>query len=470
MEAATRRQQETSGMTRREFLRTAAGGVVVGAGLASKACAPVTYGPQRLDRINHVIVIYQENWSFDSLYGKFPGANGIANAGATVQQVDKNGRPYAMLPPSLDNRARPAVPDPRIPQNLPVAPFDLTPYVAPDQKGGNPLHRYYQQIYQINGGKMDKFVAWTNVGGLVMSFYDATSLPVGQLAQEYVLCDNFFHAAFGGSFLNHVWLIAARTPFWPAAPADLRAQLDGSGVMVKDGDATPDGYVVNTAYTVNTPHPARITDPKHLLPNLTFPTIGDRLSEKGISWAWYSGGWNDALAGRPHPVFQYHHQPFAYFANYADGTPAKGAHLKDEEDFLRDLKQGTLPAVSFVKPLGPLNEHPGYADLLSGQKHVAGLVSAVMSSRYWKDCAVIITYDEYGGRWDHVPPPVIDRWGPGMRVPTLIISPHAKRRYVDHTLYDTTSILKFIETRWALAPLGTRDAQANDLTGAFDLS
>ncbi len=179
---------------------------------------------------------------------------------------------------------------------------------------------------------MDKFVAWTNVGGLVMSHYDATHLPMGKLVREYVLADNFFHAAFGGSFLNHAWLICACTPYWPDAPADLRAQLDANGLLLKDGEVTPDGYVVNTAYTVNQPHPASIKDPKHLLPNQTMPTIGDRLSEKGISWTWYSGGWNDALAGHPHPLFQYHHHPFAYFANYADGTAAKAAHLKDEEE------------------------------------------------------------------------------------------------------------------------------------------
>ena len=430
--------------------------------------APTSGAARPLERINRVIVIYQENWSFDGLFGKLPGANGLANAGATVRQVDKEGRPYATLPPSLDNRKQPAVPDPRIPSNLAVAPFDLGLYVPPDQAAGNPLHRFYQQQYQINQGKMDKFIAWGGVGGLVMSYYDATELPVGKLAREYVLADNFFHAAFGGSFLNHVWLVCACTPHWPDAPAELRAQLDANGFMVKDGDVTPDGYVVNTAYTVNQPHPARITNVKHLLPNLTLPTIGDRLSEKGISWVWYSGGWNDAIAGRPHPLFQYHHQPFAYFARYADGTRAKAEHLKDEEEFLRDLRNKSLPTVSFLKPLGPDNEHPGYTDLLSGQRHVADLVKAVMASPYWAQTAIIITYDENGGRWDHVPPPKVDRWGPGTRVPTIIISPHAKRRYVDHTLYDTTSILKFIETRWNLAPLGTRDAAAHDLTNAFD--
>ena len=436
--------------------------------LFTSACAGLTPGDRSLNRINHLIVIYQENWSFDGLYGKFPGANGLQNAGPTVRQLDKEGRPYATLPPSIDNRMQPAVPDPRIPRDLPVAPFDLGPYIPPDQTTGSPAHRYYQQIYQVNSGKMDKFLAWTDVGGLVMSYYDATNLPVGKLAQEYVLADNFFQAAIGSSFLNHAWLICACTPVWPNAPVDIRAQLDANGVMVKDGDVTPDGYVVNNVFTVNTPHPARSTNPHHLMPSQTFPTIGDRLSEKGVSWAWYAGGWKDALAGHPHPLFQYHHQPFAYFSNYADGTLAKAQHLKDETEFWRDLKEGRLPNVSFVKPIGSDNEHPGYASLLQGQEHVAELVRAVMNSTYWKDTAIIITYDESGGRWDHVSPPIVDRWGPGPRVPAIIISPYAKRRYVDHTPYDTTSILKLIETRWHLAPLGTRDAAANDLTNAFN--
>src|SRR5262249_9516105 len=107
--------------------------------------------------------------------------------------------------------------------------------------------------------------------------------------------------------------------------------------------------------------------------------------------------------------------------------------------------------------LGPDNEHPGYADLLRGQNYVASLVSAVQNSPYWKDTAIIITYDENGGRWDHVAVPKGDRWGPGTRVPAIIISPYARRGFVDHTRYDTTSILAFIESRWDLAPLGKRD-------------
>jgi phospholipase C len=350
-----------------------------------------------------------------------------------------------------------------------LAPFDISRYVAPGDRTGDTVHRYYQEQYQIDGGKMDKFVAWTDGGGLVMGYYDATNLPEGQLARQYTMADNFFHAAFGGSFLNHFWLICACAPTFPNAPDANVAKLGPDGVLTADGFVTPDGYAVNTAFTVNTPHPAT-TNPAQLVPNQTLPTIGDRLSARGVSWAWYSGGWSDALAGRPDPLFQFHHQPFAYFANYADGTAAKAQHLKDERDFFQALQARSLPAVSFVKPLGPDNEHPGYASLEQGQQHVADLVQAVRDSPYWNDTAIVITYDENGGKWDHVAPPVVDRWGPGTRVPTIVISPYAKRGFVDHTQYDTTSILKTIETRWTLAPLGTRDAAVSDLRNAFDFS
>lgn len=422
-----------------------------------------------IQNVNHVIVIYQENWSFDSLYGKFPGANGFASAGDAIKQVDKNGTPYPTLPQPIDNNQKPPAPDARFPANLPVAPFDLNQYVPPDQLTGDLVHRYYQEQYQIDGGKMDKFIAWSDAAGLVMSYYDATNMREGKLAQQYTMADNFFHAAYGGSFLNHSFLVCACALTFPNAPDAIKVQLDANGVMMKDGQVTPDGYVVNTSYSVNNPHP-KTAAPANLVPNQTMPTIGDRLNDKNVSWAWYSGGWNDALAGNPDPLFQYHHQAFAFFANYADGTPGKAQHLKDETDLMSALANNSLPAVSFVKPLGPDNEHPGYANEIRGQQHVADLVSAVQNSPYWKDTAIVITYDEHGGRWDHVAPPKGDRWGPGSRVPTIIISPFAKRGFVDHTQYDTTSILKFMETRWGLAPLGMRDAAVNDLTNAFDFS
>lgn len=429
--------------------------------------------PTLQSAIQHVVVIYQENWTFDGLYGSFPGARNLSDASATVPQIDKlTGAPITSLPQPLDEGGKP---DPDLPAGLPARPYALSNYIAPSKLTGDLVHRFYQEQSQIDGGKMDKFVTWSDNPGLVFSYFDATDLPEGKLARQYVLADNFFHSAFGGSFLNHMWLVCACTPRFPNAPASAIAQLDASGQLaldtngkiVHDGIATPDGYAVNTVFTVNAPHPASVAAVK-LLPNLPDATIGDRLSAAGVSWAWYSGGWNDALAGHPDPLFQFHHQPFAYFGNYADGTAAKAQHLKDETDFLAEVKAGTLPAVSFVKPLGTENEHPGYAALAAGQQHVADLVAAIQASSAWPSTAIVITYDENGGRWDHVPPPgPFDRWGPGVRVPTIVISPWAKRGFVDHTQYETVSILAFIERRWGLKPLSTRDANANPLGNAF---
>ena len=426
--------------------------------------------PVDLEKIQHVIVIYQENWSFDGLYGKFPGADGIANAGERVRQMKKDGTPYQTLPQPLDTSKKPPIPDSRFPTDLPVAPYDIAQYARPHQKIGDIVNHALQEKRQINDGRMDGFVAWSENGGLALSYYDATELPVGRLAQQYTLADRFFHSAFDGSLINQLWLICACTPTWSDAPANLRIQIDAQGVVVKDGSVTPDGYVVHTVYPANRPHPASIEDPAQLMPLLNMPTIGDRLSEKGISWGWYSGGWNDAVAGRPDALFQFHHQPFNYFAPHAEGMAARIEHLKDIEDFLAALRAGSLPAVAFIKLIGADNEHPGYSDLLRGQQYVARLVKAVQDSAAWKDSAIIVTYDEGGGRWDHVPPPPGDRWGPGVRIPAIIISPYAKRHFVDHTTYETTSILKLIETRWNLAPLGRRDAAASDLLNAFNFS
>ena len=126
--------------------------------------------------------------------------------------------------------------------------------------------------------------------------------------------------------------------------------------------------------------------------------------------------------------------------------------------------------MSFVKPIGANNEHPGYADIETGENHTLQLINAVRNGPNWNDSVIIITYDENGGFWDHVAPPIKDKWGPGSRVPTIIISPFAKKGFVNQASLETLSILKFIETRWKLQALGTRDAGAGDLTSAFDFT
>jgi phospholipase C len=461
---------------RLEFLANFRRGFVIACAIANVAFAAAASAQDipkavpGLDKINHIIVIYLENRSFDNLYGLFPGANGVANAGDAAKQVDKNGKPYDTLPPALNTNVRPAAVDTRFPSDLANAPFRSEAYAGLHETTGDLLHRFYQEQLQINGGKMDKFVAWSDAGGLVMSTYDGSKMPLWDYAKRYVLMDNFFHAAFGGSFLSHFWLVCACTPVYPDVPDNLLIKLDADGNLVKDASVTPDGYAVNTMQPRQGPHDASITNPGQLLPLQEMPNIGDRLSAKGISWAWYSGGWDDAVAGKPGPLFQFHHQPFAYFQNTANGTPGAKERLKDERDLVAGIQKGELPQVVFFKPGGEENEHPGYTNILDGEKHTADLIDMIERSPLWKDTAIIITYDENGGLWDHVAPPKIDRWGPGTRVPTLVISPFAKKGFVDHTQYDTTSVLKLIETRFGLAPLGSRDAATNDMTNAFDLN
>jgi phospholipase C len=409
-----------------------------------------------LSSINHLVVIYLENRSFDNLYGEFSGADGLAAAKDRPQQVDDQGVPYQTLPQAAGTP---------FPANLPNAPFDIGRYVAPSAPTRDLVHRFYQEQNQIDGGRMDRFVVGSDALGLTMGYYRTAELPLAALATEFTLCDRFFHSAFGGSFLNHQWLIAARTPSFPGAPESMRALIDPDGIVRRDGAVTPDGYVVNTAYSTQRPH--GVAPAEELMPPLTYPTIADRLDEKGVSWAWYAGGWDAAEAGHPADDFQFHHQPFVYFARFADGTAARREHLRDETAFIAAARAGALPAVAFVKPSGFDNEHPGYTDVIRGERHVIELINDIRNGPNWHDTMIIITYDENGGFWDHVPPPAGDRWGPGTRVPTIVISPFARRRYIDHAQYETVSILALIERRWGLRPLGDRDAHAAPLLGGI---
>jgi acid phosphatase len=443
--------------------------------------------PRPFRHIEHFVVIYLENHSFDNLYGTFPGANGLNGADpAHTIQVDLSGHVFKCLEQNDPQLTSPPLPadacstanGDAFNSHFTNAPFRIDGYVPPNMKTRDLVHRYYQNQVQIDGGKNDKFVAVSDAKGLSMGVYDTANLPLAEYAKRYTLADRFFQGAFGGSFLNHQWLIAAETPAFANAasdggPCDIHSVLDANRLPVAGKDlpltTKADGdWAVNTIQPINPPFAAGTPECRRL-PALNGATIGDRLTGAGIDWAWYSGGWNDAVAGHPDPLFQYHHQPFAYFANYAPGTAGR-SHLRDESEFLAAARSGNLPAVSFVKPVGAENEHPGYADLSRGEQHTADLIEAVRSSHDWKKTAIVVTYDENGGFWDHVSPPAVDRWGPGTRVPTLVISPRARRHFVDHESYDTTSILATIERRYGLAPLSTRDAAANDLRHAFKSS
>src|SRR5262252_8187697 len=224
----------------------------------------------KLYPIKHIIVIYQDNWSFDSLYGLFPGANGLANSSAaSLNQTDRFDNPLSgqlgqafdlvsgsvalTTPPQpINTNLKPAAVDTRFNAGLNT----LLPYnvltnstLQPADKTGDIVHRYWHEQSQIDHGAMDWFVTWSDNPGLVMSYFDATNMPEGLLAQKYTMCDNFFHAAFGGSFLNHQFLVAAAAPVYPNAPASMQPTLDtdgqllvdSTGKIVHDGNITPIG-------------------------------------------------------------------------------------------------------------------------------------------------------------------------------------------------------------------------------------
>ncbi len=517
--------------SRRRFL----GGVaMLGVGAAAlSACGSTNDQPDKADEhplspgeldkalsehVKTVVVIYAENRSFNNLFGNFPGVEKPLSSlkPEQYQQVDRDGTPLKTLPPAWGGTLQigPQTVDGvtyaagvQYQENLPNAPFALK---GPNQEH-LPLsvvtrdlwHVFYQNQMQINGGKNDHFVAWADSGGLTMGYYDQTqySLRLWDVAREFVLCDNFFQGAFGGSFFNHQYLISATAPFYPNAstsvakdqiatlqsddPLDTRLKpLDKSPASAMTGAPafgpsalTPDGFAVNT---MAPPYwPTWIRDPqrpdysKPDLPSVLVPQthehIGDKLSKKNVDWAWYAGAWQATLdeykdsGGIPKiPNFQYHHQPFNYFKQQGPENPAeRQKRLRDGglgEDlgtnkFLADAAAGKLPAVTFYKPQGNLNMHAGYADVAAGDRHIATALKVLQGSPQWKNMVVVVTVDENGGWWDHVAPPKGDRWGPGTRIPALVVSPFARKGTVDHTVYDTASILRLITRVFKLETL-----------------
>lgn len=537
----TKDNQPASPGRRRIFQAAAAvglGGTLPAAAEAAAASKRAAKPAASLDaklkaNVKNVVVIYLENRSFNNLFANFPGLAAPLPASAAPQK-DRDGSVLPALPKiwggMVPGRQDIGGKEYQIGEdkiaNLPNAPWKLVDGEGQPLPEGlvtrDLVHNFYHNQMQINGGKNDGFVAWGDSGALVMGYYGETEQHLGlwQIAREYTLCDNFFMGAFGGSYLNHQFLISGRTPeFFNAAetpakkkiavledgpqgsrlavaPDSPKSALDGKPKFVHSGAITPDGYAVNTMappYQPSWVRPApggdaNIADPNDpsVLPPQSYDTIGDLLSRANVSWAWYGGAWQAAIDGRgagQRPNFQHHHQPFNYFKQFAPGTKARAEHLRDgglgdspiSNRFIADAVAGKLPAVSFYKPQGNLNLHAGYSDIESGDAHVANVIEHLRKSPQWKDMVVVITFDENGGWWDHVAPPQGDRWGPGSRIPAIVVSPHAKKGAVDHNFYDTTSILRFITRLHGLPQLeglAARDAafKARGARGPGDLT
>ena len=474
-----------------------------------------------LSDIKNVVVIYAENRGFDNLYGLFPGANGIpgvnsSSRGGYVAQKDFDNSTLPALPPTwggLTAAGQAVTLSQAQTMGFANKPFQIdnpnglngTGVAVPQSVVTRDLvHRFYNNQMQINGGANDKFAAYSDAGGLTMGYYDGSKMAMWKLAQQYTLADNFFMGAFGGSFLNHQYLVCACAPQYPNADASpakgsiSAIDTDGKGNFVRltpaantpasvlsgaakylnDNNLTPKD-AAGMYYAVNTMQPAfqpsgnapasgdasgLYADPAkaNTLPAQTQATIADRLDAKQISWAWYAGGWAQATSDRSKiynggvPNFQAHHQPFNYYASFDSSKQAayRGQHLKDfDQDFLSAAAAGALPQVAFYKPQGNLNQHAGYASVADGDAHIASVIAKLQQSPQWKNMLVVVTYDENGGFYDHAAVPKGDRWGPGTRIPAILISPFAKKGYVDHTQYDTASILRFLTRRFGLQPL-----------------
>lgn len=525
---------------RKEFL--VAAGLV--AGLALSSCAVTPSAKTAVDpttralreRIQTVVVIYAENRAFDNLYGNFPGANGLSDVidaqgrplPAYVPQRDRDGSLLPQLPPTWGGvTASGYVPVVTQAQSsgLPNAPFSIEQAFTPQSKVSlstsavtrDLYHRFYEHQMQIDGGANDGYAAWSDAGGLAMGHFDYSHSALFDLARQYVLADRFFQGAFGGSFLNHQYLICACAPEYPnadtapakpsitvldsapgaavphlkVAPNSPASALDGPPAFVKSGNITPANYFGDGKfYAVNTMQPpfqpsgnaparsdtaGQYADPARstTLPPQSGPTIGDRLTAKHVDWAWYAGAWNAAVVdgARPasqrreviyapetpagSPDFQPHHQPFNYYSRFDPQLHAdeRAQHMKDYQSLLADSAAGRLPSVVFYKPQGNFNQHAGYASVADGDQHIADLVAKLKAGPQWAHMVIVITYDEFGGAWDHIAPPKGDLLGPGARIPALVISPFARKGSVDHTPYDTASIQRLLNRRFGLEAL-----------------
>src|SRR4051794_19595227 len=207
--------------------------------------------PPSLDKVSHILVLYLENRSFDNMFGEFPGANGIANAGEGSIQRDRGDKAFDMLP-AVDKpfdiaKNSPELREMALLENLPNKPFaieGIRPGVTTATHTRDLIHAFYTHRTQIHGGKNDRFAQYSDASGLTMGYYGAAALKdtnLWKLAERYTLLDNFYQGALGGSFLNHIWLVCACAPVWPNPPKELRSEVDQDGVVVRERKVTAAG-------------------------------------------------------------------------------------------------------------------------------------------------------------------------------------------------------------------------------------
>jgi phospholipase C len=370
--------------------------------------------------IKHVVFIIKENRTFDNLFGRFPGANGV-----TVGNDQGEQRPLT--------------------QALDMVPEDIQ-------------HCYECALQAYDQGKMDGFATVSDAADrYAYTQYRPQDLPnYWHWAEQFVLGDRFFASAQGPSFPNHLYTIAAQSGGVHDNPgqdiAQLRTHHHETGLFKAWGcDSLPDASV---------PVFDSEGHEKQLPPCFDFQTEGDLLSAKDIPWAYYSATQHQN---------GYLWSAYDAVRHIRENPEVWQSHMFPVDGVLGDIKDGRLPPVTWITPRFELSEHPEYS-FCHGQNWSTRVIDTIMNSPMWKDTAIFLTWDDYGGFYDHVPPPQVDGFGFGIRVPLLILSPYAKEGFVSHELGEFSSVLRFVEDNWGLTQLTHRDRDATPLMSAFDFS
>lgn len=369
--------------------------------------------------IKHVVFIIKENRSFDHLFGLFPGTNSV-----TVAMDHGKKRP---MDPGIDQRA----------------PVDIP-------------HCYECQLEAINDGKMDGFNIGPEADRLAFTQMKAEQIPAyWHWAENYVLSDNFFASAIGPSFPNHLFTIAAQSGGAkdnPRRPNSTLKDMQAVGLAKSWGCDIGEGGTV----TVWDAEGREVTVP----PCFDFKTEGDLLNEANIPWSYYAATNHE---------YGYIWSSYSAIKRYRENPELWAQHIKPVGDVVQDIENDLLPPVTWITPRGETSDHPGSDNsFCHGQNWTAEIVNAIMEGPMWEDTAIFITWDDYGGFYDHVMPPTIDDYGLGIRVPLITVSPYAKQGLVDKNLGEFSSVLRFIEDNWGLSQLTNRDRDALNLSYNFD--
>ncbi|MDN3935332.1 alkaline phosphatase family protein [Arthrobacter sp. YD4] len=518
---------------------TALAATALTAGLVGVGAGPASAGGDdhrsTATPIQHVVVIFQENVSFDHYFATYPKAANIP--GETQQGSGAQAATFTAAkntPKKIDTLASAGLLAPNNPNAK--QPERLTPQqaVTCDQD-----HNYGAEQKAYNGGLMDKFVEYTSRdacgpnqygrNGLTMDYYDGNTVTgIWNYAQNYAMSDNHYSTVFGPSTPGALNLVSGQTHGATEFTADGKpvATPAAGSYTVRQPDANGVGTVINDPDPVyddcsNSSH-AKTNN----LAGMTGKNIGDLLSAKGTSWGWFQGGFTPSTpatatapascltshtnaAGASVVDYSPHHQPFQYYKSTANphhlapasdaeiGHDGQANHQYDLTDFGKVVNTDNMPAVSFLKAGMFQDGHAAYSDPIDEQKFVTATVNQIQKSKNWENTAVVLAYDDSDGWYDHAAAKVknssntaddaawcqnaaaagvpmaggyADRCGPGPRQPLVVISPYAKKNFVDHTQTDQASILRFIEDNWHTGQVGdaSADAGAGSLKAMFN--